>query len=112
MRILSATRARASVRALIALLVVTLLWVPTAIRATQAFKGSTSTLRLNRGFDKPADKQSLPQANEPVTMPAAVAHYSPAATTIQRRAVPSVDAIPTSPEFTVPDPLRGPPVVA
>jgi hypothetical protein len=111
MGVFSSTRVGELVRILAALLVLTLLWVPTAVRATQAIKGSTPTLRLNRGFDKPADKQSVAPANEPVTMPSAIAHHGlPMPPVVVQPAPRHDESLPASPEFHAPDPLRGPPL--
>jgi hypothetical protein len=90
-----------------------LLWVPVAVRAAQPSQGSlSSTIRLNRGFDMPAQKQLVPPATAPSMVPDAVAHQDTTAVIVVPPACECDHDLPDSPDFSVPDPLRGPPAVS
>ena len=104
------TRAIRCLPVVIAVLVATLLWVPAATRAARPAKASTaSTLRLNRGFDMPVDKQAPPPADLPSTIPAIARQDTTTTVATIRPAWQRDDALPESPETSTPDPLRGPP---
>ena len=106
------TRASRYVCAVVALLVVTLLWVPAAARAMQPVRAAASAIRLNRGFDMPVDKQSLPPADQPATLPAAIARQEIAVAVVLRPSWHRDDALPDAPDGHAPDPLRGPPSIS
>jgi len=67
---------------------------------------------LNRGFDLPLDKQSLPSADLPATLPAAIAQQETTATIVLRPSWHRDEALPDSPDSYAPDPLRGPPSIS
>ena len=99
--------------AVVALLVVTLLWVPAAARAMQPVHAAApSTIRLNRGFDMPVDKQSLPPADLPATLPAAIAQQETAVAAVLRPSGHRDETLPDAPDSCAPDPLRGPPSIS
>jgi hypothetical protein len=92
------------------LLVAILLWVPAGVRATQRVNGSGSfALRLNRGFDMPVDRQSVPPADLASTIPHTLSDESESIVVLQPPAYGD-DSVPASPETLPPDPLRGPPL--
>ena len=104
------TRAIRHLHVVVALLIATLLWVPAATRATQPPKApAASTLRLNRGFDMPVDKQAPPPADLPSTIPAIARQDTTTTVATIRPAWQRDDALPEAPESSTPDPLRGPP---
>ena len=93
------------------LLVCTVLWVPAAVRATQRVNQTTTTLRLNRGFDLPVEKQVLQPADMVALLPAVLARQEAASAVAVRRPADFDDAtLPDLPDTRSPDPLRGPPV--
>ena len=104
-------RVHVSLRILAVVLAAIVLAVPAAVRATQPVKSSASSIRLNRGFDKPVEKQFVLPANEPAVVPA-VLTLSQAETRVTIHPVIGRDeALPDSPRSTAPDPLRGPPTL-
>jgi hypothetical protein len=103
------SRATNYARFVVVLLVATLLWVPTAVRAARPVHAPAGTsIRLNRGFDLPVDKQVLPPADLPSTIPAAAARHQASALALRSTSA-GADALPDSPVQFAPDPLRGPP---
>ena len=93
----------------VALIVATLVLVPTLVRATQTMAGSASTsIRLNRGFDVPESKCRVAPPVAPVSAPIELEAVSRATFEAER----SSDVVPRpqSQHDASPQVLRGPPV--
>jgi hypothetical protein len=97
-------------RLAILLLVGLMICLPAAVRATQPLhQPSSTTIRLNRGFDVPVEKQLVAPTDNPSLVPATLAQQQPSVTVALRRNAFLADALPDSPDIAAPDPLRGPP---
>jgi len=97
------------IRACALFVVITLLVVPAFLRATQPFPTNTSTssIRLNRGFDAPESKCRVTPPAAPI---AAVHVPEPAPERSEPGYSDGVDLIAVSQHDIPPDAFRGPPV--
>ncbi len=105
------SRAGARCRVAAVVLVATILWVPVAVRAAHPVKGPVaSSIRLNRGFDLPVDKQSVPAPELLVMFPAPLLVPEAPPAEAVGPVLEREHTVPDSPDHIAPDPLRGPPV--
>jgi hypothetical protein len=91
------------------IVIITLLLMPTFVRAMRSFEAASSTapsIRLNRGFDAPESKCEAP-APETARIVAAVAEVE--TPRLHDHPAPVVDLKPVSQHDAPPDAFRGPP---
>ena len=92
----------------IGLLVITLLCMPTLVRATQSLVRDSASIRLNRGFDAPESKCRVIPPAAPA-FAAALAVTTVPAPRVVLAAHPVTPSLASSQHETSPAVLRGPP---
>ena len=97
------------IRVAILVIVAALCVVPPLVRAT--FSGSSATpIRLNRGFELPPAKATLPPPQRVAVMPVSYDSAEPATRERFSPITCEVGVGPLSAPAHAPDPLRGPPL--
>ncbi|HEX4346574.1 MAG TPA: hypothetical protein VHZ73_03335 [Vicinamibacterales bacterium] len=96
---------RCSIGTWVALIIATLVLMPSLVRATQSLRHDTPCIRLNRGFNSPESKCRVQPPSPPVAAPIVIVSAVPAVVLSQPGAISLVE----TQHDTPPAVLRGPP---